>query len=74
MDSNWLNLYLKEEGLEEVGGIDNAENKEGRQVGGQHLVDDPTLQDDHHVHALCWWTCTDFRFAVYLSRCSTVLR
>ena len=37
---------LEEEWLEEVGGVDDGEDEDGREVGGEDLIDDPPIHDD----------------------------
>ena len=42
---------LEEEVLEEVGGVDDDEHKDGGQIDGQDGVQDPSLQDQRHLDA-----------------------
>ena len=34
---------LEEEGLEEVGGVDNTQDEKGGKEGGEELIDDPSI-------------------------------
>ena len=43
---------LEEERLEEVGGVDNAEDEYGGQEGGQELIHDPPVHNDLQINSL----------------------
>ena len=47
---------LEEERLEEVGGVDNAEDEDCGQVGGEDLIYDPPVHHNLQINALIYVT------------------
>ena len=45
---------LEEERFEKVGGVHNEQDEDGREVGGQDLVDDPPVHHKLKINALVW--------------------
>ena len=47
---------LEEERLEEVGGIDNAEDEDSWQVGGENLIDNSPVHHNLQINSLIYVT------------------
>ena len=54
------NLSLKEEWFEEVGGVDNTDDEDCREVGGEELIDDPSVHDNLQINSLIYVTWQSF--------------